>query len=83
MASRHQGVPNLLSWCTYSDLKDRLDEIKYKVTPDTDVNSNVNEHVTFTSGRKDSKILKQDREFDEEDNKAIDDGRNIDPLVRS
>ena len=38
------------------------------------MNPSVNEHVTFASGREDSKILKQDREFDEEDNKAIDDG---------
>ena len=74
MTSRHQRVPNLLSWITYRNLKHRLDEIEYQVTPDTDVNPNINEHVTFASGREDSKILKQDREFDEEDNKAVDDG---------
>ena len=74
MASRHQRVPNLLSWSTYSNLKHCFDEIKYQVTPDTDVNPHINEHVTFTSRCEDSKILKQDGEFDKEDNKAIDDG---------
>lgn len=74
MTSRHQRVPNLLSWSTYSNLKHCLDEIKYQVTPDANINPNVNEHVTFASGREDSKILKQDREFDEENNEAVDDG---------
>ena len=74
MASRHQRIPDLLSWCTYRNLKYRLNEIKYQIAPDANMNTSVNEHITFASGCEDSKILKQDREFDEEDNKAIDDG---------
>ena len=40
----------------------------------------IDEHVAFPSRCEDSKILKQDGEFDEEGHKAVDDRRDIDPL---
>lgn len=74
MASRHQWVPNLLAWSTYSDLKYGLREIEYQIAPDAEVDPNIDEHVAFAGGCEDPKVLEQDGELDEEDNKAVDNG---------
>lgn len=81
MASCHQGVPDLLAWSTHRDLKHGLDQIEYQVAPDAEVDPNIDEHIAFSGGCEDAKVLEQDREFDEEDHKAVDDSRNIDPLI--
>lgn len=82
MASCHQRVPDLLAWITYRDPKHGRDQIEYQVAPDAEVDPNIDEHVAFSGGCEDAKVLKQDREFDEEYNKAVDSGRDIDPLMQ-
>ena len=74
MASRHQRVPNLLTWSTYSDLKYGLHEIEYQIAPDAEVDPNIDEHVAFAGWCEDPKVLEQDGELDEEDHKAVDNG---------
>lgn len=74
MPGRHQRVPNLLAWSTYSDFKHGLGEIEYQIGPDAEVDPNIDEHVAFSGGCEDAKVLEQDGKFDEEDHKAVDDG---------
>ena len=71
MASRHEWVPNLLSRTTYSNFEYRLEEIKCQVDPYTKMDPNIDEHIAFAGGCKDPKILKQDGEFDEEDDETV------------
>ena len=40
--------------------------------PNTEVDSNIDVHITFSGRCKDAKVLKQNREFDEEDDEAVD-----------
>ena len=42
--------------------------------------TNKDEHVAFPGGCEDAEILEQDGEFDKEDDEAVDNSRNIDPL---
>ena len=80
MASGHHWIPDLLAWRTYIDLKHSHDEIEYQVAPDAQVDPNIDKHVALPSGCEYAKILKQDREFNEEDQDAVDNGCDIDPL---
>lgn len=80
MASGHHWIPDLLAWRTYIDLKHSHDEIEYQVAPDAQVDPNVDEHVALPGGCEYAKVLKQDRELDEEDHDAVDNGCDIDPL---
>lgn len=41
---------------------------------------NIDKHIAFASRCEDPKILKQDGKLDEEDDKAVDNGCEIDPL---
>lgn len=80
MARCHQRVPKFLPGSTYSDIKHGRNEIKGQVTPDTEMNPEIDEHVAFSGGCENAKVLKQDGEFDEEDHKAVDKSGNVDPL---
>ena len=72
MTRGHEWIPNLLARAANGDFKDSLHEIEDQVAPDAQMNSDVDKHVAFPGGGKNTKILKQNGEFDEEDHEAID-----------
>ena len=72
MTRGHEWVPDLLTRDTNGNFKDNLHEIENQVAPDAQMNPDVDEQVAFPGRGKYMKILKQDREFDEEDHDAID-----------
>ena len=76
----HQRVPKFLAGSTYSDVKHGLNEKKDQVAPDAEMNPEIDEHVAFSGGCENPKVLKQDGESDEEDHKAVNDSGDIDPL---
>ena len=60
MAPLHKRIPDLLAGSTQSDLKTEHDDIKYQVTPDAEMASDINEHVALSGRREDAKVLEQD-----------------------
>ena len=57
MASIQQWVPDLLTRRTQVDLEYRLRQVHCKVTPDTDMSSDIDEHIPSFSRRKDPQVL--------------------------
>ena len=80
MTRGHEWVPDLLTRDTNGNFKGSLHEIEDQVAPDAQMNADIDEHVAFPGWGKNTKILKQDGEFDEEDHEAIDNSRDINPL---
>lgn len=80
MARCHQRVPKFLPGSTYSDFEHGPNEMKDQVAPDTEMNPEIDEHVAFSGGCENAKVLKPDGESDEEDHKAVDNSGDVDPL---
>ena len=60
MAPLQERIPDLLAWSTQGDSETNRDDIKYQVTPDAEMASDIDEHVAFSSRCEDAKVLKQD-----------------------
>ena len=60
MAPLYERIPDLLARSTQSDAETDRDHIKYQVTPDAEMASDINEHVAFSGRCEDAKVLKQD-----------------------
>lgn len=57
MASIQQGVPDLLPRRADVDLEYSLHQVHCKAAPDTNVSSDIDEHIPFSSRRKYSQVL--------------------------
>ena len=75
-----QRVPKFLTGSTYSDIKHSPNKKKDQVAPDAEMNPEIDEHVAFSRGCENAKVLQQDGESDEEDHKTVNDSGDIDPL---
>ena len=72
MTGGHEWVPDLFARGTSCNSKDSHHEIEDQVAPDTRMSPDVDEQIAFPGWGENTKILKQDGEFDEEDHEAID-----------
>ena len=78
--SRYERIPDLFAWSTIGDFQGHLNGIEDEAAPDTDMASHVHGHVSFPSRNKYSELLEQNRQLHEKDYRAVQDGRNVDPL---
>lgn len=58
MAPLQERIPDLLAWSTQGDSETDRDDIKYQVTPDTKIASDIDKYVAFFSRYEDVKVLK-------------------------
>ena len=69
----HHRVPDLPTWTEHGYGHDRVDQIERQATPDGELNQVEHRQIVFPIRHENMKILKEDGEFDEENDRTIDD----------
>ena len=77
---RHQRIPDPRSRNALEDVDHGLEKVEDEDEPDPGLDADVQEHVPLPGRAEDAEVLEEDRELDQEDDGAVDDRDEVDPL---
>ena len=80
MATRQKRIPDLFARRALKNRKDGVDQVENGNGRHAQINPNIRGHISLAVGDEDTKILKENREFDENDRYAIADTCDVDVL---
>ena len=80
MAVGQPWLPNLPAGTAYTEEKCDVQQVEDRKTPNYNMDCKEHSHVGFSGRDKNSQVLEEDREFDKENSKGVDDRLDIDIL---
>lgn len=81
MACGDQRIPDLLPWIALKYNEEHYNQVKHRDAPYTEMDADEHCHILFPGGIKESRVLKKDRNFNEDVDRIVKYFIDADPLV--